>query len=252
MWVHIVCNNLSKYYYRKFHKDNTTWLCVDCVKKEMPFSNLSDNRLKIFMSGKIFIATNVVKENQNDQLDPQELGPAIKNNLYTAQGIDDTEISKESHNLFIHMNIASITYHIDELHSFIIELKCKPNIIGISECGLVKIKSPLTNIDLPNFCFELTSAEYRKGGMMIYIQNLRYKLRKDLNIYKPKAIELTFIEVINDKRLNTIIGCIYKHPKTTVNEFTNDFMVPPLEKLSLEKKEIMLMGDFNVNLLTLI
>lgn len=62
---------------------------------------------------------------------------------------------------------------------------------------------------------------------MIYIhKNLRYQLKKDLNIFKPKAIESAFIEVINDKRLNTIIGCIYKHPKKIVNEFTNEFMLP--------------------------
>ena len=64
------------------------------------------------------------------------------------------------------MNIASITYHIDELHSFKHYLMCKPNIIGISECCLMKNKSPLTNIELTNFCFEST-AESRKVGMMI-------------------------------------------------------------------------------------
>ena len=78
---------------------------------------------------------------------PQEFGAAIKNNLYTPQEINDLEISKEFHSLFIHMNIASITYRNDELHSFINYLKCKPNIIGISECGLKKSKPPLTNID---------------------------------------------------------------------------------------------------------
>lgn len=62
---------------------------------------------------------------------------------------------------------------------------------------------------------------------MIYIhKNLRYQLKKDLNIFKPKATESAFIEVINDKRLNTIIRCIYKHPKKIVNEFTNEFMLP--------------------------
>ena len=205
MWVHKVCNNLSEYYYKKLQKDNSPWFCVDCLKKEMPFFNLSDNQLKIFMSGKTIISPNLVEENQNDQLVPQEFGAAIKNNLYTPQEINDTEISKESHNLFIYMNIASITYHIDKLHSFINDLKCKLNIIGISECGLIKNKPPLTNIDLPNFCSEFTPAESRRGGSIIYIQK---KLTKDLNIYKPKAIGSTFIEVINNKRLKTIIGCI--------------------------------------------
>ena len=50
-------------------------------------------------------------------------------------------------------------------------------------------------------------------------------LKKDSNIYKQKAIESTFIEVVNDKRLNTIIGCVYKHQKTTVYEFKIDFIL---------------------------
>ena len=105
MWVHIVCKNLSKYCYRKLQKDNSPWFCVDCLKKEMLFSDLSDNQLKIFMSGKTIVSPNLVKENQNDQLVPQEIGVAIKSNLYTPQEINDIEISKESHNLFIHVNI---------------------------------------------------------------------------------------------------------------------------------------------------
>ena len=108
---------------------------------------------------KTIISPNVVQENHNDQLILQEFGAAIKNNLYTPQEINDLEISKESHNLFIHINIASITYHIDELHSLINDLKYKPNIIGIFECGLIKNKPTLTNIYLPNFCFEFTPAE---------------------------------------------------------------------------------------------
>ena len=92
-------------------------------------------------------------------------------------------------------------YHIDELHSFINNLKCKPNIIDISEYILIKNKPPQTNINLPNFCFQFTPAESRKGGTIICIhKNLRYKLRKGSNIYKPKAIESRFIEVINDNR----------------------------------------------------
>ena len=44
------------------------------------------------------------------------------------------------------------------------------NQIGTSECGLIKNKPPLTNIDLPNFYFEFTPAESRKEAKMIYIQ----------------------------------------------------------------------------------
>ena len=79
---------------------------------------------------------------------------------------------------------------------------------------------------------------------------MRYKTRNDLKLYKEREIESTFLEIIepNNKK-NKIIGCIYKHPIVPVTEFTNDYMGPLLEKLSREKKEIILMGDFNINIL---
>ena len=95
-----------------------------------------------------------------------------------------------------------------------------------------------------------TTTESSKGGTLIYIDNnIKYKVRNDLKIYKSKGIESTFIEIIEAKSKNKIIGCIYKHPKVCVREFTSNFMNPLLEKLATEKKEIILMGDYNINIL---
>ena len=51
------------------------------------------------------------------------------------------------------------------------------------------------------------------------------------------------------KKKNIIVGCIYKHPNVSVGEFTNDFLEPLLGKISFKKKEVILMGNFNINLL---
>ena len=56
-------------------------------------------------------------------------------------------------------------------------------------------------------------------------------------MYKSKEIESTFIELFNNNNLNTVIGCIYKRPKVPVTEFTEDFLVPLLEKLAKQKKK---------------
>ena len=45
-----------------------------------------------------------------------------------------------------------------------------------------------------------------------------------------------------------IIGCVYKHLKHGVSDFTNNYITPSLDKLSNENKDIMIMGDFNINL----
>ena len=44
-------------------------------------------------------------------------------------------------------------------------------------------------------------------------------------------------------------GCIYKHPKQTIPDFLDNHLLPLLEKLSRENKQILIMGDFNRNLL---
>ena len=79
---------------------------------------------------------------------------------------------------------------------------------------------------------------------------MRYKTHNDLKLYKEREIESSFPEIIEpNSKKNKIIGCIYKHPIVPFTKFTNDYMSPLLEKLSFEKKEIILMGDFNINIL---
>ena len=46
-----------------------------------------------------------------------------------------------------------------------------------------------------------------------------------------------------------VVGCIYKHPNFPITEFNERGLQPLLDKLSLENKDIILMGDFNVDLL---
>ena len=45
-----------------------------------------------------------------------------------------------------------------------------------------------------------------------------------------------------------IIGCIYKHPKQGTHDFNENFILRLMGKLSREKKGILIMGDFNINL----
>ena len=62
-------------------------------------------------------------------------------------------------------------------------------------------------------------------------------------------IESTFIEILSKKQKNLIIGCVYKHPKHDVKDSKNNHMMPLLNKLSNANKDIMIMGDFTVNLI---
>ena len=106
----------------------------------------------------------------------------------------------------------------------------------------------LSNINIDNYIYESTPTESSKGGTLLYIdKSLKYKLMKDPNFNKPKEIQSIFIEIIETKKKNTVIRCVYKHPKAPVKEFLNDYFTSLLIKLCFEKKEVTLMGDFNVN-----
>ena len=61
-------------------------------------------------------------------------------------------------------------------------------------------------------------------------------------------IESTFVEVINENQKNIEGNCIYKHPKQIIPDFLENHLVPLLEKLSHEHKQILIMEDSNINL----
>ena len=61
-------------------------------------------------------------------------------------------------------------------------------------------------------------------------------------------IESTFVEIINKNEKNVVVGCIYKHPKQTIPNFLDNHLLPLLEKLSHENKQILITGEFNINL----
>ena len=88
------------------------------------------------------------------------------------------------------------------------------------------------------------------GGTLIYVANhLSYKPDLDLNIYKSNEIESTFTEILNPKKSNIIIDCIYKHPSMDLNGFNINYLNKLLNKVPKERKSVFLPGDFNANFL---
>ena len=84
----------------------------------------------------------------------------------------------------------------------------------------------------------------------IYQQkHINYKLRKYLKIHKSKEFESILTEIINKKESNTIIGFIYRHPCMDAREFSATYLQNTLGKLSYGNKDIILMGDFNIDIL---
>ena len=150
----------------------------------------------------------------------------------------------------MHLNISSLPYHFDELSELLNDLTIKFKIIGITESRLRPEKYPLTDINLPNYNIEHMPTKVNKDSAVLYISNeLKYKVRNNLQIRKDLKLESIFIEVISKSQNNVVVGCIYKHPNLTVTEFNEGYLQPLLDKLSLENKDVILMDDFNLGLL---
>ena len=62
-------------------------------------------------------------------------------------------------------------------------------------------------------------------------------------------MESTFIEIVNLRKLNIIVGVIYRHPSMDLADFNCNYLNKLLENVSKEQKSIFLLGSFNVNLL---
>ena len=151
---------------------------------------------------------------------------------------------------FFHLNINSLNLHVDELESFMNCLNLKFDIIGLSE---TRILSKLNNHpSLPGYQTFFTPTEASHGGTAIFISdNLNSHRRPDLEsiMYSPKVLESTFVEINRNNKPNIVVGSIYKHHALSAFEFSNIFLLPLLEKTNRQRKLLVLIGDFNVNLL---
>ena len=70
---------------------------------------------------------------------------------------------------------------------------------------------------------------------IIYHINAIYHIN-DLNIYKKNELESAFIEIVNSRKSNIIVGVIYRHPSMDLTDFDCNYLNQLLESVSKEKK----------------
>ena len=267
--IHIKCNYISPSLYKDWKENDNLLIeyCIRCFKNALPFGsendevfqqtnilglnnesnlhelncNLTKNDKKAIKQITNMIIANSDPENENDNFC----------NYYNIDQFIKKKFPNENKFSIYHQNIHSLQYHIEDLKILLQTLKHNFDVIAISETKLQKNSQTTIDINIPNYQIEHTPTEAGKGGTLLYISdNLNYKPRKDLAIYESKRLESTFIEIINTKGKNSIVGCIYKHHNITQNEFM-ETLSPLLKKITKEKKTCYLTGDFNMNLLSI-
>ena len=254
-WVHIKCNNISPPTYQEYIGDDDPWICINCIKTTLPFGNL-DN--KLFYINQQGVATQSNLDNIRFTINPadknlinQITNLIIENtdpdnpnskfcNYYDVNKFITKKFKPDSNFSLLHLNIASLQFHFEDLKVLLQVLDFPFDIIAISETKIQKGIDPLININLPNYQYLHTPTESTKGGTLIYISNkLIFKPRPDLEIYQAKDIESTFTEIIMPKGKNIIVGCIYKHHSIDQTEFSKH-LIPIREKTNKEQKPVLI------------
>ena len=124
-------------------------------KTRLPNNKLTDYKLKALMLGKVLTSPKLWSANDYLLFPEEECKNAAKTELMTPDDFYQIN-NNNSNNLFFHMNISSVSYHTDDLNTFIINCKNKPKDIGISECRIKSGRLPLLNINMNSYSYEYT------------------------------------------------------------------------------------------------
>ena len=228
--IHNKCNKLSKMEH-EFYKDNPkNFYCIKCVAKNIPFSDLTDNELFASLKGINTSLNSPFSPSQqklfdklNNFINQNSINSASNNNdeeasidckYYSIDEFSRSRFNAPKSFSILHLNIHSIQLHIEDLRIILQLLEFKFDVITISESKLQKGLDPKVDISLTDYQNPISApTEASKGGVLIYVKsNINFKIRNDLNIYKPKELESAFIEIITPKETNSIVGVIYRPP----------------------------------------
>ena len=228
--------------------------CLKCNCKLFPFSacysfNDEDARVN-FLHPKFQVSVPLL--NQNVIADQESEDTIIDCKYLDCDNFNRTFPENKSKNLsFFHLNINSLPKHFENLNCYLNSLQHKFKIIGISETRITNTTAP-HKLDINGYSALFNKTEASAGGTALYIaQEINFKQRKDLSncVYSQKELESTFCELNLKNQPNLIVGCIYKHPGMNMNTFLKNHLNPAMQKILKENKDVVLLGDFNIDLL---
>ena len=114
-----------------------------------PFDKKTTENLKVF--GKV---SQLFDQSEN----------SVSCDYYTPYELNKIKVKQEDLSV-LHLNISSLSVHIDDLKNFLSELRIKFDIICISERRLLQKNLQTTNISLAGYSIEQTPTESSAGGV---------------------------------------------------------------------------------------
>lgn len=192
-----------------------------------------------------------------DNIDEEDEISLIKQSpYYDLNQIPGVIGESENNFLILSLNAQSINAKISHLQAFVYQLSqsnISADVICIQESWLPD-NADTSLVQLDGYtCVSQGHICSSHGGLITYIHS-KYKY-KNLNIYTPSNIwEGLFLEISGgDLTRSIIVGNIYKPPKNNNNneniEIFTEEITPVLDSFRNTDKDILLAGDYNINLL---
>ena len=220
-WSHTNCGDISP---EIFHSDSD-WICALCVFRQMPFHD-------------------------GDSCTIENIATLIDDRNPPVNNINEIHVNnsfpKERGLKISHLNVCSLRNKKDEVELFL--QNSSYDIFSVSETWLNK-DCPDNAFHIDGYNFErkdrISDDSSKGGGVGCYIrESIAYIRRKDL---ESDSLEVMWIEVRLKNRTPIFIGILYKKPDVGLSFFQclND----QLDKICLNSDRVIIMGDFNVNML---
>ena len=197
------------------------YLCkFHLIPKLKRINNKSFLRILLLLSGDISLNPGPVYNNQSLH--------SNERNVFRSKGIH-----------LIHLNVNSLLPKIDEIR-YIAE-RTKAAVIGVTESKLNESIFQ-SEIQIDNYDLLRCDRNRNGGGVACYIRSDISYVQKD---FFPNVIENIFFEILLPKTSPITVGIMYRPPsQTNFLEILN----MTFEKVDVDKKEIYILGDFNINM----
>ena len=200
---------------------------------------------------------------QNDltkiiNIDLNESSISIKSKYHNADDLK-TFLKRHTNKLTIlSLNIDSLSSKIDELNILIntlAESDVQINVICIQEARIRKNTD--THLNLKNYTMTTQASTDRcskKGGLVTYVSNnITISNSNAYNTYS--TWEALCLDIVDDSNKKITICNIYRPPKNNNNHASIDLFMqefnPVLLDINKDAKNVVLTGDFNIDLLKL-
>ena len=213
-WFHANCIGMSNDEYSSLGLVSDTWCCQACYNNALPFANVSA------------LSEEVVS--------PSSCSPGLTQSKVCAP------LSSRSDLTILSSNCRSLVKNLDSIRAFV--STHKPSVFALCETWLDSSISDC-EIFIPEYCIVRRDRNRRGGGVLCYI----HESTPIISTFSHSSLEFLFVEV-SLKGGPSHVGVYYRPPSSSNSLSDLEDCILSIKPNRL--KSTVLVGDFNINLLS--